>query len=153
RFDVAEQAGSAGMQDPALDLFAFPSVALQKPFDQPPDFSPNHLGNLFVQNNVEAGVAEVESHGEKRIGKGVSLRDQNFRSWRRTFGRKPIRWIRCASSEGIMNPVQETVTIRSISSGFSPARSRHFSAASRPSFTACSMYSLFVFESARGSMV
>src|SRR5205085_10341984 len=71
------------MQDPALDLFAFPSVALKKPFDQPPDFSPNHLGNLFVQNNVEAGVAEVESHGEKRIGKGVSLRDQNFRSWRR----------------------------------------------------------------------
>src|SRR6058998_1762854 len=64
---------------------------------------------------------------------------------RRTFERKPIRWMRCASSDGIMKPVQDTVMMRSMSSGFSPARSRHFSAASRPSFTACSMYSLFCF--------
>lgn len=72
---------------------------------------------------------------------------------RRTFERKPIKLIRCASSDGIIKPVQDTVMIRSISSAFRPARSSHFSAASRPSFTACSMYSLLVLESGRGSMM
>src|SRR5260370_433021 len=72
---------------------------------------------------------------------------------RRTFERNPIRLMRWASSDGIMKPVQDTVMIMSISSGFKDARSRHFSAASRPSFTACSIYSSFVCYTVRGSMV
>jgi len=68
-------------------------------------------------------------------------RPSSVNGMRRTLERKPIKLMRWASSEGIMKPVQETVMIRSTSSGRRPARCKHFSAASRPSLTACSMYS------------
>src|SRR5207237_10814207 len=83
RLDVAEQARSTGMQNPAPYRFALSPVTFEKSFDQAANFPADHFGDLFVQNNVESGIAEIKPHRKKRIRKGVRLRNQEFGPRRR----------------------------------------------------------------------
>src|SRR5260370_7544771 len=67
------------MQYPALDLLALPAVAIEEALHQPADLCANHFRNILCQQDVESGIAQIESHGAQRIGKRVSLCDENLR--------------------------------------------------------------------------
>src|SRR5262249_12177312 len=79
RLDVAEQARATGVQDPALDVLASLAVSREKPVDQSCDLPADQLGNIFREQDVEAGIAQVEAHGAERVRERVGLRDQNLR--------------------------------------------------------------------------
>src|SRR5258705_1069062 len=68
------------MQDPTLNVFAVLTVTVQKPVNEFLDSRANHFRNVFGQNDVEAGVSQVKSHGTKRVWKRVSLRDQDLQA-------------------------------------------------------------------------
>src|SRR5258708_40179454 len=68
------------MQDPTLNVFAFLTVTVQKPVNEFLDSGAYHFRNVFGQNDVEAAVSQVKSHGTKRVWKRVSLCDQDLRT-------------------------------------------------------------------------
>ena len=70
------------MQNPALDLLALPAVAIEETLHQPADLSPDHFRDIFCQQDMESGIAEIKSHGAQRIGKRISLRGENLRPGR-----------------------------------------------------------------------
>ena len=68
------------MQNPALDLLALPAVAVEEALHQPADLSADHFRNIFCQQDVESGIAQIKAHRSQRIGKRVSFCFENLRS-------------------------------------------------------------------------
>src|SRR5262249_6389722 len=84
-FDVSEQARTTRMQTPALYVFALPAVAHQEAVTQVTNLSANEFRNIFGEEDVKSGVAQIEAHGVERIGKSVSFGYQD--SWPACTGR------------------------------------------------------------------
>ena len=61
----------------SLRVFA---VALKESLYESLDFRADHLRNVFGQQDVEAGIAQIEAHGAQRIREGVGFRDQHARA-------------------------------------------------------------------------
>src|SRR6266852_6744710 len=61
------------MQDPTLNVLKSFALALQKSVDEVADFFADHFRDVFGEQDVKTGIAEVEAHGAQRIGKRVRL--------------------------------------------------------------------------------
>src|ERR1700757_3370848 len=69
------------MENPTLDVLACFAVALQEAVDKFLDLRANHFRNVFRQQDVKTGIAQIETNGPQRIRECVGLRDQYARPW------------------------------------------------------------------------
>src|ERR1700751_942010 len=65
------------MQDPAFDVLLRQAVAFGEAGNEALDFGPDHFGNTFVEENMEARIPQVETHGTERIGERVGFGDED----------------------------------------------------------------------------
>ena len=72
-FDVAQKARAAGMEDPALDVFATLPVALEETVYEVLNLGTNHFRDVFGEKDVETGVAEIETHSTERVRECVGF--------------------------------------------------------------------------------
>ncbi len=77
-FDISEEARSTGVENPAFDILKFLAVALEKSVNQFADFFADHFRDVLGEQDVKAGIAKVETHRAKGIGKSVRLRDHDL---------------------------------------------------------------------------
>src|ERR1700681_1998912 len=65
------------MQNPALDIFLGLAIALEKIVNQFANFRADHFRDIFGEQDVKSGIAEVEAHGAERVREGVRFGSQN----------------------------------------------------------------------------
>src|SRR2546430_149805 len=66
-FHIAEEARSAGMQNPALNILLLLAVTLEEAVDELADFGANHFWDVLSEQDVKSGVPQVEAHGADGI--------------------------------------------------------------------------------------
>ena len=69
------------MKNPAFDVFLFLAVATEEPVDELADLRADHFRHVLGQQDVKAGIAQVEAHGAERVRKRVGLGHQDLRAF------------------------------------------------------------------------